>query len=1072
MKIHLLSIVLLLVLCTVWRVPLSFSQELTPCEMCVSQNITGDSFIYCKEVVCKKAIEAKTIFTRCSVSNLTVEYQTFQKKIEQIKKFNEENAVITSDKFQEFSSIMSSAFGENLIKCAFASVLMVKFREANETLRTDKCLNYDSNTEEYKKDPCCNYALRSTQCCAVRDITVQRSLPGGFEQELVNTCHRKTFAEAALQQFQEFIVQMVKGSSCSSDFDESERTMTDFSKYYTVVNDCNKNIFQEKTCASDDDCFTSCNSNRKCVIPYENGGQFMVKCLARNLDEKVIAYLKFIWKLPGNSSPQDFEREFLNNLSKEKCVGPDSFNKKTKEECEQAIGCSWINCHSINSATCTNMCNSSDTSHFCGKCNGDFCEDISSQGKCTLYRYNGNVAACTQNGYKNEKVYTTWGGSNGINYCVFNEKSMNTRENCIPARGCLRKNVRNDFEKVYCSPKCILKSATNSTSCRQANMHWDDSYVEPVCIDFWKGPKECKGGDYEWIDSRYFMEPRLETEQKCTTTGYCDINRELNEQQCKDAFTCSVGCRKCGSGSSDPKDKYLRGGVCYVKGAVQSSCATIDDTEWEDRTQSCLLQSATANNCSSYLNGTWASCESIDIQTDESKCKSDNLPAETPNNIKNLLNCRITSECYTREECRSQGHCNDWYTSTYNYDTNRVVIGACIGKFETSSGGLSCSGKTQYTSIGCKYHDINNETLCTPDKGQWIIPAKNRQECEAQKYEQCVVDGYSGTLIPREECLNKCNGQMEQRRQWSTGDVTDAKFIKGEWRKRELLPLNKWKKEFDFSTLYDIIGSILYKQLTDFMVNEIQCRATKFYNLVGNIVDVCHPEAIRGKEDKKCEDKDMKLSIGDIKILPQIIRTETKSYDDVSITTNSSNVDSTKIQGMIGLKKMSKQLVQAQQESCIPSLAKRDFSLNSDTNTQSYASVLDGSNAKIGILTGDAFTVTLNGVSNTRVCIKKDLELNLDAIKTTYPKTSISVSTDSNNIQWKLSSIVLTKDDNLESCFDVSSSGTYAPSQVVKNATPSPTPETSTVVNSSSTQFISFFNVLSILIFCFAFLMQ
>ncbi|GMH83501.1 hypothetical protein TrVE_jg5558 [Triparma verrucosa] len=238
--------------------------------------------------------------------------------------------------------------------CSFLIDQALTFLEVPKNIKTMAC-NHDWDTPEWNADPCCNWMLSETQCCAPRDVTVM------VPEASVDTERLSEYCASDVQQLSIAIYaakSFVKGKKDAVDptYGCVGDRKSDLQKY-EVLQDAAKTCADElygtydhstnqhkssKVCTKDTDCHSgTCaaaaagETIRYCQTSMI--GEHSAKCLMKEFLTIPLAQAK-LKEITANgnlrASMEDVGDGILSIAGREMCTGPDGWNYDPN----------WLNC--------------------------------------------------------------------------------------------------------------------------------------------------------------------------------------------------------------------------------------------------------------------------------------------------------------------------------------------------------------------------------------------------------------------------------------------------------------------------------------------------------------------------------------------------------------------------------------------------------------------------------------------------------------------------------------------------------------------------------------------------------
>jgi hypothetical protein len=253
--------------------------------------------------------------------------------------------------------------------------------------------DHQNNREnpQWQMDPCCNWALRETMCCA------PKSVPGkmltkisGVDMGVVKTfCNNPEKVKVMLNDLQ---TQLTKATEASAELGEKtgKKALDNLWKFKDICMKevgMNQHDREELECTADSDCkctYQKCVQG-KCNVPYSNLGECFAQCFRKQVDKQVLEHLKKEFEVSPTDGDDKFEAAFITHMTEETCIGDRQWEEGIGENREE-----W-RCDTL--CTKQNLCHSHDVIHaYQDQCyqnlhhslHRDTCDVWSSKTACAL----------------------------------------------------------------------------------------------------------------------------------------------------------------------------------------------------------------------------------------------------------------------------------------------------------------------------------------------------------------------------------------------------------------------------------------------------------------------------------------------------------------------------------------------------------------------------------------------------------------------------------------------------------------------------------------------------------------
>ena len=404
----------------------------------------------------------------------------------------------------------------------------------------------------------------------------------------------------------------------------------------------------------------------------------------------------------------------------------------------------------------------------------------------------------------------------------------------------------------------------------QQYVHHDDYAASQAFVD------QCNGvDDGQWSIFRgiTFKPGRWNTEEKCTQ-GVCDIDKDLNAEQCQQTAECTAySCQGCNYDwwkrhqFKETGQDEAPWSVCYVEGKNSTECTDLEEgayleTNFSVTSPVCVLHTNREAESCSGDNYTWSDCSSMPI----SDCT--NFPE---NNVsRNMLMCAPTNNarCKTEADCESSGYCEGGLRSNYWFDgRHHYKPYVCVAPAHVSHGHVDCK---QYVSNETDWDGIESwhwmekcillkltEPECNETSGAvWTSTVETQEDCKAKK--RCQWNPWSFNDMNAQEC-STCKREMKSPMkwhgsEWKNGSMTDGYL----WLNRSWTKKNSWTVEPDRWIVEWAVANVIESLYHDLQSVYMSCMYSELNTLIQKIACVC------GVDESTCDSSD---AFGDLKTL-------------------------------------------------------------------------------------------------------------------------------------------------------------------------------------------------------------
>ena len=153
---------------------------------------------------------------------------------------------------------------------------MSEYGEKNQTIPLSTDCVEEWETDAWRADPCCNWALRWTECCAPRDVTFEfHGMLGARAESLQYQCGGGDLeaAEVAAANLADY---MTLESTCRANIDYSDL----WSSIDEQRRECEEAVFNPPSGDCDQTtCFSKCVNN-VCIVQWDNPFDALAACYA------------------------------------------------------------------------------------------------------------------------------------------------------------------------------------------------------------------------------------------------------------------------------------------------------------------------------------------------------------------------------------------------------------------------------------------------------------------------------------------------------------------------------------------------------------------------------------------------------------------------------------------------------------------------------------------------------------------------------------------------------------------------------------------------------------------------
>ena len=915
-------------------------------------------------------------------------------------------------------NMTSSFHRKSWFSCFDILDVLFYWEEINKTIREDVQCRQPLGTDQWKLDPCCNENLKYNECCSAtnRNVTINQ-ISGINETAVISMCDDPVEIFHLLNSYKSNLGYLEKCTYQSRNngfYPEARDYLKYFVKY--CVNGILGDGYNRHTCVTDDDCYTSCNKETMfCEIPFDNPEIYIGECFLENMNKELLIYFKERLGIRQNCTKEEFSLALKNLITKNGCIGPtafsyyDTWEVSSVESCNEtychcAYNLNGVECHAkriesfTSESNCTSdmgcnwkideiydlYCNVSDFDHFCGLCNGNLCKEVSKKPMC--YKIVETIDECSFIGgiWKYNSVCL-------LDWIV-------SIEQCNDPQICARDLAVSN----WCYPVCYNRTIANKSECESIDnnnlTYWMDNMIEGagVCTLLFANKQECLENGWNWNYGSYFIDGVLDTEDKCAN-GICSIDNIENITECEIKHHCTIKCEKC--------VPYNGVAVLCYNTFNETQCRDNFGVYYQEQNICDYYWLRDRNSCEAIGN-TFESCRDLDLDTCYT-CQQNNTQCPI---IQQLLYCEVSSkeECMNKEECEARGACNDVelinkHNSSYN--------GVCTFDFDSEFGYPMCYGSRVTTKFGCADYVIDSRESCEFIGGIWRVRASNRSECEEKMI--CEENNLIGLTNKNETVCDRCGGVHVQAYQWVTGEWIPGQIKQTQWKKREIVPLNKWTEVLDLEKLDWELDETIKRWMKNRMPSEILCK----YSLIAqNLVRIaCSCSQHKGLD---CFGYTLYSKIAETDLLYGIETTHEWGLIKVKTNKDTLTEDVPIVSIEVG--------VISDLFTFIDSTTSYEIVVNDLQQTVGQLVGL-GVMVQFGLSTGVQDTIG----GNITLCIYKDDSIEIDGDK--FPRSDFGFyDFDSFSIK-PLGFVVLTEENGSLYCIDISNSGIYFPIQRIEN---------------------------------------
>jgi hypothetical protein len=755
--------------------------------------------------------------------------------------------------------------------------------ETNLTVTNDVGCRYDRSDERWEDDPCCNQQMALETCCVPKNVTVLKETVTGINQTgIEGRCDQPEKALLLLNKYYQNTLVAVKCESQAKtrgfDF-ELWSYMTDF------ITTCNEEIYgtnDAPTCKSNDDCYTSCDTqSSRCIVPYDDPSPYMVECFIDNMNTEMQRYLRRKWGLTASSTEEEVEEAFRDHFLDPGCVGPTGqfYNGMMtlvevdecgnidrcfchsqeggggEQQCFEEVyipgnetacisdeGCNW-NMLAEDEGQCENV---SDTSTFCGDCRSNSCWEVTTASSCTGW-------------VPNESECIAVGGSYSSQYQFCSFPNLTTIANCLPPTICpdpenqysnsTPRWMRQDY---WCNGFCYIQEASvNASTCTAAQNETANVFTvfdtnvasgDGVCkvYTLW-GNEPCTSKGYTWYPGKVYRSGSFDTEDKCEA-GMCTINPSMNSTECASMSSCNVPCPKC-------RPEFYGSTLCYSPSQNQSDCENMGGN-YDAGNEICRFSAYLSSQDCTSNNHTFETCEDLN----KTECIDCSLDPESCRIHSGVLQCWLNrwDSCSDQEECEGSGFCNDWelenmqneYCRNWDNMISSNCTGSCIVAYNTSGDFPSCNGNSvRWTRLGCQLYDVLSVEECesSVNNGTWVLRANTQQECLDHGY-GCKEKRFWNRTPKNESMCNTCGGDYEALFSWRSGNWVTGSMRNLQWVERTWGPLNQWNLTLNWTKIQNTVDEVVALMMAKQMKSQFMCKYGMIAQNIKTIACLCGDE--------------------------------------------------------------------------------------------------------------------------------------------------------------------------------------------------------------------------------------
>jgi hypothetical protein len=726
--------------------------------------------------VCTTAIETNFVKPTCSYTAMS---ETTKGLKDTLKKMSDGKMKSDTFSLAKYTSTDAWFACSNLVSKMQDTVIKSKTRTTSSCVlqmpnfcgETSLSFCKKNPTNAWCTNPCCNFELSRTMCCAASTVTFDATAykVNAYEvasrcatDESLNNAQVGTFVASAVTSAQNFMEASTKPEIC---FEDQEQLNKNFAKLGKMPDCCVKSVLNTyensgksiQYCNKDSDCYSGKCSNtnvdlndikqgtKDCFPDYEGkrkicsvvddaaGGEPLAKCLVDfttnyNNFPKALALLKKVFaNNDQDANTATIGQGIFTLVGQDSCVGGSSSYKYDPDN--------WCQSYNYTSQKCEEVCK------------GIACKPLCEAEKaCNVDGWNCKDITCCDSSKTVCAEKSSWG--NGY----WEDSSRSTKSSCEGGT-------------------CNLRP-------------WDNSITPQECLAL---PGQCE--DYNCLGC---------------TADYGNPNRV--EQVC---FIPSISESECDNRYTSFNSYYRDNG--YVSKEYKDGCYLKTKHSWPS-------MSETNNNyyCNVTAGETYVrECSSLSIDT----CPSTlgwAASNSVEQNISNVMGCKPTgnSRCKTQSECENSGYCSGGIRSDYYiqgksvYKSHVCVIPRDDGDWNcqnvktctpTSNGHNWCHDELAgHLNSNMCYSARMNQSYCGTRGGTWTSTLQSKASCETAG--RCQINGRHSELTSQQECA-KCGGDLEPENKWRPGKWIQAQYLTGSqhtnkyWLNKSLTQENTWSKK-------------------------------------------------------------------------------------------------------------------------------------------------------------------------------------------------------------------------------------------------------------------------------------
>ena len=214
------------------------------------------------------------------------------------------------------------------------------------------------------------------------------------------------------------------------------------------------------------------------------------------------------------------------------------------------------------------------------------------------------------------------------------------------------------------------------------------------------------------------------------------------------------------------------------------------------------------------------------------------------------------ASCPDKNSCEMSGWCDDWAYQTGGEPVCRIPWGS--GKNGEIIDTAACEFDDNTLDVhvllgdGCIVSPLNDEE-CKALNGTLMYQAVSKNECESR--EACFFNAFQVTNLTRSECGLSCDSSLYEWRSlynWHTTKWTSATLIPRQWKRRLLVPQNRWAKIAVVGRVAMAFEGAVISTLADPYVSQAICSINPQINIFTSIACACDHSALTDSTQRLC----------------------------------------------------------------------------------------------------------------------------------------------------------------------------------------------------------------------------